>query len=207
MYRTNTAVAELRFLDRSMAGTGSGHAMAEDDAAAAGLERKLATILSADVAAYSRLMAEDEERTLQTFRGHKEVFENWWSCIAAGSSIPPVTLSSPNSAAPSKRCVAPPRSQPRFARATAAHGAHPRRWPGHRRRAAVHPTETDARRSANDANGARRPLPPPRPSARYRSSERTFAGPHGNGQDAAIPVVLGRRSSGSYRPDPAILQI
>jgi len=49
--------------------------MAESDAAAGGLERKLATILSADVAAYSRLMAEDEERTLQTFRAHKEVFE------------------------------------------------------------------------------------------------------------------------------------
>ena len=40
-----------------------------------GLERKLATILSADVAAYSRLMAEDGELTLRTFRGHKEVFE------------------------------------------------------------------------------------------------------------------------------------
>src|SRR5271170_814079 len=39
------------------------------------LERKLATILSADVAGYSRLMAEDEELTLRTFRGHKEVFE------------------------------------------------------------------------------------------------------------------------------------
>ena len=58
-----------------MAGTDNGHAMAESDAAADGLERKLATILSADVAAYSRLMAEDEERTLQTFRAHKEVFE------------------------------------------------------------------------------------------------------------------------------------
>ena len=56
-----------------MAGADSGHAMAESDAAARGLERKLATILSADVAAYSRLMAEDEERTLQTFRTHKEV--------------------------------------------------------------------------------------------------------------------------------------
>ncbi len=43
--------------------------------AADGLERKLATILSADVAAYSRLMAEDEEGTLRTFHGHKEVFE------------------------------------------------------------------------------------------------------------------------------------
>jgi class 3 adenylate cyclase len=49
--------------------------MAETDIAADGLERKLATILSADVAAYSRLMAEDEENTLQTFRGHKVVFE------------------------------------------------------------------------------------------------------------------------------------
>src|SRR6516165_11443491 len=58
-----------------MAGTDSGHAMVESDAAAGGLERKLATILSADVAAYSRLMAEDEERTLQIFRAHKEVFE------------------------------------------------------------------------------------------------------------------------------------
>jgi class 3 adenylate cyclase len=49
--------------------------MAETDIVADGLERKLATILSADVAAYSRLMAEDEENTLQTFRGHKVVFE------------------------------------------------------------------------------------------------------------------------------------
>jgi len=42
---------------------------------ASSLERKLATILSADVAGYSRLMAEDEEQTLRTFRGHSEVFE------------------------------------------------------------------------------------------------------------------------------------
>jgi class 3 adenylate cyclase/predicted transcriptional regulator len=42
---------------------------------AEGLDRKLATILSADVAEYSRLMAEDEEQTLRTFRGHKQVFE------------------------------------------------------------------------------------------------------------------------------------
>src|SRR5271166_4410524 len=58
-----------------MAGIDSGHVMAESDTAADGLERKLVTILSADVAAYSRLMAEDEERTLQTFRAHKEVFD------------------------------------------------------------------------------------------------------------------------------------
>ncbi|HUM14294.1 MAG TPA: adenylate/guanylate cyclase domain-containing protein [Candidatus Nitrosotalea sp.] len=41
-----------------------------------GLERKLATILSADVAEYSRLMANDEEQTLRTFRAHAQVFES-----------------------------------------------------------------------------------------------------------------------------------
>ncbi len=40
------------------------------------LERKLATILAADVAEFSRLMGEDEEQTLRTFRGHKQVFES-----------------------------------------------------------------------------------------------------------------------------------
>jgi class 3 adenylate cyclase len=40
------------------------------------LERKLATILSADVAEFSRLMGEDEEQTLRVFRGHKQVFES-----------------------------------------------------------------------------------------------------------------------------------
>jgi class 3 adenylate cyclase len=49
--------------------------MSDIDAATGDLERKLATIVSADVAGYSRLMAEDEEGTLQTFRGHKDVFE------------------------------------------------------------------------------------------------------------------------------------
>jgi len=40
------------------------------------IERKLATILSADVAEFSRLMNEDEEQTLRTFRGHKKIFES-----------------------------------------------------------------------------------------------------------------------------------
>jgi class 3 adenylate cyclase len=40
------------------------------------VERKLATILSADVAGFSRLMGEDEEGTLHTFRHHKKVFES-----------------------------------------------------------------------------------------------------------------------------------
>ncbi len=40
------------------------------------LERKLATILAADVAEFSRLMGEDEEQTLRIFRGHRQVFES-----------------------------------------------------------------------------------------------------------------------------------
>jgi class 3 adenylate cyclase len=40
------------------------------------LERKLATIVSADVAEYSRLMAEDEEQTLRTFRAHRAVIDS-----------------------------------------------------------------------------------------------------------------------------------
>jgi len=47
-----------------------------DDHPPQDLERKLATILSADVAEYSRLMAEDEEGTLRTFRAHRQVFES-----------------------------------------------------------------------------------------------------------------------------------
>ena len=39
-----------------------------DQLAASKLVRKLVTILSADVAEYSRLMAEDEEQTLRIFR-------------------------------------------------------------------------------------------------------------------------------------------
>ena len=50
--------------------------MAEESPSPQALERKLATILSADVAAYSRLMAEDEEQTLRTFRAHAEIFQS-----------------------------------------------------------------------------------------------------------------------------------
>jgi len=50
--------------------------MASDIDATQHLQRKLATILSGDVAGYARLMAEDEENTLLTFRGHKLVFEH-----------------------------------------------------------------------------------------------------------------------------------
>jgi class 3 adenylate cyclase len=39
------------------------------------LERRLATILSADVAGYTRLMGTDEEATVQALRGHRAVFD------------------------------------------------------------------------------------------------------------------------------------
>ena len=40
------------------------------------IERRLATILCADVAGYSQMMGENEERTVRVFRGHREVFES-----------------------------------------------------------------------------------------------------------------------------------
>ena len=49
--------------------------MADEPDHAPALERKLATILSADVAGFSRLMAENEEQTLRIFRAHAEVFQ------------------------------------------------------------------------------------------------------------------------------------
>lgn len=39
------------------------------------LERRLATIMMADVAGYSRMMGENEERTVQILRGHREIFD------------------------------------------------------------------------------------------------------------------------------------
>jgi class 3 adenylate cyclase len=49
-------------------------ANSSDDAQPA-LQRRLATILSADVAGYSRMMGEREEATVQTLRGHRAVFD------------------------------------------------------------------------------------------------------------------------------------
>jgi len=40
------------------------------------LERRLATILCADVANYSKMMAVNEEQTVNVFRGHREIFES-----------------------------------------------------------------------------------------------------------------------------------
>jgi adenylate cyclase len=47
-------------------------AVAPDDPSSA-VERRLATILMADVFGYSRMMGEDEERTVRIFRGHRAV--------------------------------------------------------------------------------------------------------------------------------------
>jgi len=51
----------------------------QDDKLPAGipppLERRLATILVADVFGYSRMMQENEERTVEIFRGHREIFD------------------------------------------------------------------------------------------------------------------------------------
>ena len=41
----------------------------------ASLERRLATIMIADVAGYSRMMGDNEERTVQIMRGHREIFD------------------------------------------------------------------------------------------------------------------------------------
>jgi class 3 adenylate cyclase len=49
-------------------------AVAPDDQSSA-VERRLATILMADVFGYSRMMGEDEERTVRIFRGHRAVFD------------------------------------------------------------------------------------------------------------------------------------
>ncbi|MFO1281499.1 MAG: adenylate/guanylate cyclase domain-containing protein [Burkholderiales bacterium] len=52
--------------------------MQSHDPAASGaepFERRLATILMADIVGYSRLMEANEERTLRVFRGHREIFD------------------------------------------------------------------------------------------------------------------------------------
>src|SRR5450755_3905802 len=51
----------------------------QDDSASAGgrkpsLERRLATILMADVVGYSKMVGENEERTIESLRGHREIF-------------------------------------------------------------------------------------------------------------------------------------
>ncbi|MCW5749059.1 MAG: adenylate/guanylate cyclase domain-containing protein, partial [Alphaproteobacteria bacterium] len=49
--------------------------MSDSQAAAAAPERKLATIVAADVAGYSRIMGENEEAAVAVLAGHREVYE------------------------------------------------------------------------------------------------------------------------------------
>src|SRR5215210_3411840 len=44
---------------------------------AALMKRKIAAILAADIAGYSRLVAEDEEATLRRLASHREVFDDF----------------------------------------------------------------------------------------------------------------------------------
>jgi hypothetical protein len=57
------------------------------------------------------LMAEDEEQTLRTFRGHREVFEKLVALHRGRVFNTAGMRSWRSSAAPSKRCAAPPRSR------------------------------------------------------------------------------------------------
>jgi class 3 adenylate cyclase len=45
------------------------------ESTASPIERRLATILMADVSGYSRMMGENEELTVQTLRAHREIFD------------------------------------------------------------------------------------------------------------------------------------
>ena len=74
------------------------------------VERRLAAILAADVAGYSRLMGEDEEGTLAALRAvRRELGDPKLRSIAAASSRPPATASLSSSPASSTPCAVPSR--------------------------------------------------------------------------------------------------
>ena len=57
------------------------------------IERRLATILMADVADYSRMMGDNEEQTVHVLRGHRQIFDELLRlhrgrvCNTAGDAI------------------------------------------------------------------------------------------------------------------------
>jgi class 3 adenylate cyclase len=72
------------------------------------VERRLAAILAADVAGYSRLMGADEEGTLATLKAlRRELADPKIRSIAAASSKLRATACSLNSRVSSTRCVVP----------------------------------------------------------------------------------------------------
>jgi hypothetical protein len=77
-------------------------------------ERRLAAILAADVAGYSRLIGADEEGTLDRLRAiRQELSDPRSPSIAAASSKPPATAYWSSSPASSMHCAAPLKSSAR----------------------------------------------------------------------------------------------
>ena len=72
------------------------------------VDRRLAAIIAADIAGYSRLMGIDDEGTLRQLKAHrKELVDPKITDIAAASSRPPATGCWWNSSASSMPCAAP----------------------------------------------------------------------------------------------------
>ena len=72
------------------------------------VERRLAAILAADVAGYTRLMGADEEGTLDRLKAHcRELIDRKSESIAAVSYRPPAMGCWWSSQASSTRCAAP----------------------------------------------------------------------------------------------------
>ena len=69
------------------------------DTASPSIKRRLAAILAADIAGYSRLMGQDEAGTFSTSRAIRGSFCRWSAATAAASSTPRATASSPSSPA------------------------------------------------------------------------------------------------------------
>jgi adenylate cyclase len=70
--------------------------------------RRLAAILAADVAGYSRLIGADEQGTLARLKAiRSELIDPQIAAHHGGSSRRPATVCWSNSAAPSMRCAAP----------------------------------------------------------------------------------------------------
>jgi len=77
--------------------------------------RRLAAILAADVAGYSRLMGADQEGTHERLRAHlREVVDPKIRDITAASSRPPATGCWRNSPAWSTRCAVPAKFSTRW---------------------------------------------------------------------------------------------
>jgi hypothetical protein len=63
------------------------------------IERRLAAIFAADVAAYSRLMEQDEVGTLRTLTAYRQIMDRLMPSMVVGSPTPLATVSWPSSRA------------------------------------------------------------------------------------------------------------